>query len=87
MVCAVCMCKCVKRIVAVYTEVFRGDEDSSTCSKGNVASALSYCSCSNCRCRIVSCSCCNCYMICKAKLFCQIFLNTAYLLVALVNSS
>ena len=33
MIMAVCMCKCVQRIVLIYTEFLRGDKDRATCTK------------------------------------------------------
>ena len=51
---AVCMGESVKRIVAVYAELFTGNENGSGGSEGNIALAIADCSGSNSRCCIVS---------------------------------
>lgn len=74
----VCMCKRMQSIVLIHAEVCTGNKDGSGCSKGNVTSSVTNCSCSDsCRC-IITCSCNNFYIFRKSEFCCYFRLQTSY---------
>ena len=78
MIMTVCMCKRMQSIVLIYAEVCTGNKDGSGCSKGNVTSSVTNCSCSDsCSC-IIACSCNNFYIFRKSEFCCYFRLQTSY---------
>ena len=84
MIMTICMSKCMKSIVLIYTKFFRRDEDSSAGSQRNIASSVSYCSGSHSSCRIVTCSCYDFNRLWNTKLFCDLRKHISYCLIGLI---
>ena len=85
MVMTVCMCKRMKGIVLIHTELIRGNKDRSTGSEGNVTHSVSNGSGSDCGCCIVTGTCCHFNRRRNAQLLRNFFRNTADTFIAFIK--